>query len=249
MQKGGVWINNSRLSVFILRELSSDVVSEMPSFGVESCIRGHYHYRRNTRTPGIGVFLVCSREPTNVRDRFAVRLHWRYGKTVGYLPREISRACSTFLSRGGNISVEVTGRKRWGKGIEIPCRLELETADEVLANQTCEWLDDRSVCLPLSSETVEVSKGGRERTVETGVRLDEKVRSPVALALEEDGRRALARLGRNIAMVTVEPPRREARETHCSAWTQGYATVPASLRTADELAREYGKLMGYLAKG
>ena len=132
-------------------------MKEILTSEVESCIRGHYHYRLNARTPRIGEFLLCSREPSNVYDQFTVRVYWRNGKTVGYLPREISRKCSTFLEQGGKISVEVTGHEEWGKGTEIPCLLklyksvpveigfqELTVPDTVVQTQDCHfaWTGD-----------------------------------------------------------------------------------------------------------
>ena len=50
------------------------------------------------------------------------------GKTVGHLPRKLSKVCSLFLRRGGTIQCTVRGRRRRSTdlpqgGLEIPCCL------------------------------------------------------------------------------------------------------------------------------
>ena len=50
--------------------------------------------------------------------------------TVGHVPRKISSVCSIFLRRGGSITCQVTGRRRFSEdlsqgGLEIPCVLKL----------------------------------------------------------------------------------------------------------------------------
>jgi hypothetical protein len=37
------------------------------------------------------------------------------------VPREFSRVFWHFLNHGGKISCEVTGRRKRGKGLEVPC--------------------------------------------------------------------------------------------------------------------------------
>ena len=62
-------------------------------------------------------------EPCNHHDRFAVAvLQGEYA--VGHLPRESSRVAWYFLRHGGEITCEISGRRRRsddGKGLEVPC--------------------------------------------------------------------------------------------------------------------------------
>ena len=57
-------------------------------------------------------------------DRFAVALT-KNNQTVGHVPREQSRILWYFLSHGGKLTAEVTGRRRRSPlvqgGLEIPC--------------------------------------------------------------------------------------------------------------------------------
>ena len=85
----------------------------------ESLIRGHHVYK-DIWTPTIGEILEVQREPENEHDRRAVCL-LKSGTIVGHVPREISRIFWFFLGHGGRISCEVTGRRKYGKGLEVPC--------------------------------------------------------------------------------------------------------------------------------
>ena len=95
------------------------------------CVRG-YHVYKDIWAAAIGEELECSREPTNMADRYVVAV--RNEETIiGHLPRKISKVCSLFLRRGGSIRCTVTGSRRHSSdlpqgGLEIPCSL-LFTAD------------------------------------------------------------------------------------------------------------------------
>lgn len=89
-----------------------------------SCIRRHHIYK-STWTPTIGEQLECKRECTNAYDRYAVAVV-KNQEIVGHLPRKISKICSLFLRRGGNILCTVSGRRRHSTdlqqgGLEVPC--------------------------------------------------------------------------------------------------------------------------------
>ena len=47
------------------------------------------------------------------------------GNVVGHVPREKSRACSSFLINGGCITCEIVGHRKFGKGLEVPCIYKL----------------------------------------------------------------------------------------------------------------------------
>ena len=81
----------------------------MPELVVSSCIRG-YHIYGETQTAVMGEQLLCEREVRNVVDRYAISVKKDSGITVGHLPQKISRVCSMFIQRGGEIIATVTGR-------------------------------------------------------------------------------------------------------------------------------------------
>jgi len=76
-----------------------------------SCVRG-YHVYSESWIAVLGEELHCKWEIGNMMDRYAVGVK-KLGtsKTVGHLPRKISRRCSMFLQSGGDIIATVTGRR------------------------------------------------------------------------------------------------------------------------------------------
>ena len=59
------------------------------------CVRG-YHVYKDIWAAAIGEVLVCSREPTNAADRYAVAVP-KKETIIGHLPRKISKVCSLYL--------------------------------------------------------------------------------------------------------------------------------------------------------
>lgn len=97
---------------------------------IASCIRG-YHIYETVWEARIGEILPCIREPANMVDRYAVSVV-KNGTVVGHLPKEVSRLCSLFLRRGGEIMCEVTGNRRHSRdliqgGLEIPCTMIMKS--------------------------------------------------------------------------------------------------------------------------
>ena len=97
--------------------------SEREHFCLESTVRGHHVYK-STWTPLLGQVLQTSTESGNEHDRFAVAFT-KDDNAVGHLPREISKVAWYFLHHGGEITCEITGRRKRsgvpGKGLEVPC--------------------------------------------------------------------------------------------------------------------------------
>ena len=91
--------------------------SEGSIFLYESVIRGH-HIFKEVWSPRLGEILLVDKESGNHHDRHAVALLKADKTPVSHVPREFSR---TFWSHGGKISCEVTGRRKYGKGLEVPC--------------------------------------------------------------------------------------------------------------------------------
>ena len=78
-------------------------------FENEAVIRG-YHVFCAVWFPTLGELLSAEREPGNSENRFAVRLR-KDGKTVGHVPREISKLCRLFIRRG-SITAEITSTSK-----------------------------------------------------------------------------------------------------------------------------------------
>jgi hypothetical protein len=90
------------------------------SLSIDSVIRGHHVSKRHW-TPRLGEKLIVEREPTNAFDKHAVAV--LSGSTVvGHIPREKSHVSWHFLLHGGTITAEVIGKRKFGKGLEVPCR-------------------------------------------------------------------------------------------------------------------------------
>ncbi len=52
---------------------------------------------------------------------------------VGRVPRELSRLFWTFIDGGGQIKCEVTGRRKRGKGLEVPCIYKLHGSKQLIS--------------------------------------------------------------------------------------------------------------------
>ena len=85
----------------------------------ESVVRGHHIYKASW-TPNIGEELSVKREDDNQHDNHAVAV-MKNGKIVGHVPRSISRVSWYFLSHGGDITCRITGKRKLGVGLEVPC--------------------------------------------------------------------------------------------------------------------------------
>ena len=97
----------------------------------ESVIRGH-HVFKNIWTPRLGEVLLVSQEAGNTHDRHAVALLKADRTVVGHVPREFSRVFWHFLNRGGKMSCEVTGRRKHGKGLEVPCVYKFLGSEKII---------------------------------------------------------------------------------------------------------------------
>ena len=86
----------------------------------ESVIHGH-HVFKVVWTPRVGEILRIGKEAGNTHDRRAVAVLKADRTIVGHVPREFSRVFWYFLSHGGKISCEVTAKRKYGKGLEVPC--------------------------------------------------------------------------------------------------------------------------------
>ena len=100
----------------------------MSTFKFDSVI-GEYHvYKCTWPNPEVGELLTTKREFCNSKGRFAVAVK-KNKVTVGHVPKEISHTMWHFIRLGGEVVLEVTGKRQSskvrGKGLEIPCHMKL----------------------------------------------------------------------------------------------------------------------------
>ena len=86
-------------------------------------------------TPATGELLSVEKEESNPHDRFAVAVV-KGEEIVGHVAREVSRAFYAFLSHGGTITCEVTGKRQHGNGLEVPCRFTLHGRQKLISRVT-----------------------------------------------------------------------------------------------------------------
>ena len=82
-----------------------------------SVVRGHHIYK-GMWTPYNGEELTTMLERDNNHDQYAVAV---LKNVVGHVPREIYRISCHFIRSGGNIKCRITGKCKFGKGLEVPC--------------------------------------------------------------------------------------------------------------------------------
>ena len=90
-------------------------------FACELCsvIREHHVYK-SVWSPSIGEIFPTVIEAGNAHDAYAVAII-KDTTMVGHAPREVSRMFYFFLQHGGSITAKVTGHRKFGHGLEVPC--------------------------------------------------------------------------------------------------------------------------------
>ena len=89
----------------------------------ESVVQGHHVYER-AWSPVVGEILQLSCEEDNDHDRFSISV-MKVEFVVGHVPQRLSRTVWYFLRHCGKATCEVTGRWKFGNGLEVPCLIIL----------------------------------------------------------------------------------------------------------------------------
>ena len=82
-------------------------------------------------TPELGEVLTVCKEPDTLHDRHAVCVK-KDGALIGHVPRELSRTMDVFIEKGGVVTCTVTGRRKKGKVLEVPCVYCLEAKKKLM---------------------------------------------------------------------------------------------------------------------
>ena len=110
------------------------------TFTLESVVCGHHVYKA-IWTPQNAEHLGVAREDGNGHDHFAVRVFKNETGTVGHVPKEYSRMFHFFLMHCGRITCEVTGHRKKGHGLEVPCNYNL-TGDKKMVMKARKIVED-----------------------------------------------------------------------------------------------------------
>ena len=98
-------------------------MEDWEEFVLDSVVRGHHIYK-SIWTPFIGEVLRAETEEGNEEDRYAVAV-LNGGVIVGHVPRNFSKTFYFFLRHGGSIECKITGHRKLGVGLEVPCTYTL----------------------------------------------------------------------------------------------------------------------------
>ena len=97
---------------------------------LESVVRGHHIYKK-VWTPTLGEILKVFPEPCNTHDWYAVCVK-KEDAIVGHVPREQTKPVRYFLLHGGQVTCEVTGRRKLGNGLEVPCVYKFQGREKLV---------------------------------------------------------------------------------------------------------------------
>jgi len=92
----------------------------MVRYNINSVVQGHHVYKTGWM-PLIGEQLYLEKESRNPHDDFAVVVIKDH-QIVGHIPEEFLRITWHFISHGGSLSCHITGRRKKGKVLEVPCK-------------------------------------------------------------------------------------------------------------------------------
>lgn len=98
-------------------------MEDFEQFTVDSVVRGHHVYK-SIWTPYSGEVLAVEVEAGNGEDQYAVAV-LQSGTVVGHVPRELAQIFYFFLQHGGIIDCSITGHRKRGLGLEVPCLYKL----------------------------------------------------------------------------------------------------------------------------
>ena len=126
--------------------------SEMDSLSWDSVICGHHIYK-DIWTPFVGEILHVEQEVCNPEDRFAVAIV-KAETVVSHVPREVSCLFWHFIQHDGIVSCEITGHRKHGIGLEVPCTYNFSAKKNIIMklHKNLEKFDALTCSQKLSSD-------------------------------------------------------------------------------------------------
>ena len=155
------------------------------SFQFSAAVRG-FHIFQKTWHPVTNEMLKCAHESGNEYDPFSIKTCQieNGSKTVGHLPKEITRATKFLLDRGATISLKLSSdhyrrSPLFQGGLEIPCIMTVTmagTARNHMVLNRCKEIVNRLYCEP-KNEVIIGCFLAKNKDVDT-VALDNEVTVP-----------------------------------------------------------------------
>ena len=118
------------------------------TFEIQSCVRG-FHFFQDSWQPKFGEIWKASKEnePSSiVYDRYAIAWEDKNGKTVGHVPRYMSKQMHFFIIKyGGRVEMKVNDKWRYSKdllrgGLEVPCLFSVSSEHEKILHRFEEYV-------------------------------------------------------------------------------------------------------------
>ena len=114
---------------------------------IECCIRGYHVYQ--DQDIKIGNTLKASPETrvaALVEDKYAMAIKSE-DKTIGHIPKDLSKITYFFLKKDGKFNVKITGPRQYSRdlikgGMELPCTYTYSTTDEEVYGKLVELVSE-----------------------------------------------------------------------------------------------------------
>ena len=110
-------------------------------FNLSCAVRGHHVYK-DIWTPFVNEELTVVCESGNIHNPDAVSV-MKGGTIVGHMPRSLSRVVWFYISHGGTVKCIITGHRKFGVGLEVPCIYEFKGHKRII-NKLKKLINDLS---------------------------------------------------------------------------------------------------------
>lgn len=122
-------------------EIPLFVEGESREFTVQCCIRGYHIYQTEWKAEiGAQLNTIPDKRPgALVEDKYAIAVR-KEEKTVGHVPKFLSKLTFYFMKNGGNLFIKVIGPRRYSAdlkqgGLELPAEFRFTTSNQNLLCQ------------------------------------------------------------------------------------------------------------------
>ena len=121
-----------------LRLINIIGLCNMESLRWDSVVHGHHVYK-DILTPFLGEILHVKQEYHNTEDCFALCIVKGDASAlgdiiIGHVLQEFSCLVWYFIEHGGNVMCEITGHRKHGIGLEVPCIYTFSAKKRMIKN-------------------------------------------------------------------------------------------------------------------